>query len=94
MKSFLKFTLATIVGILLTSLIFLLILVGIISAASSESPVVVKPHTLLLADFKLPIVDRDPEMPFGSIDFMNLSAESSMGLNVILDNIDKASKDG
>jgi protease-4 len=93
MKSFLKFTLASILGVLLSMFIVFLILVGIISAASSEKPLVVEPHTVLLANFDLPIVDRDPENPFASMDFMSFTAVGQMGLNKILETIEKAASD-
>ena len=93
MKSFLKFTLASIVGVLLSFFIVFMIIVGIVAAASSEKPVVLKPHTVLLANFDVPIVDRDPENPFSSLDFMNLTGGGGMGLNQILENIEKAATD-
>ncbi len=93
MKSFLKFTLASIVGVLLSMFIVFIIIMGIISAASSEKPIVIKPHTVLLANFDVPIVDRDPENPFASFDIMNFTGSGGMGLNHILKNIEKASTD-
>jgi len=93
MKSFLKFTLASILGVLISLFLMFLIVIGIIAAASSEKPVTVKPHTVLLANFDMPIVDRDPENPFSNIDLMNFSTDGNMGLNMILENIDKAAAD-
>ncbi len=93
MKSFLKFTLASIVGVMLSLLLMFFILLGIISAASSEKPTVLEPHTVLLANFDVPVVDRDPENPYASLDFMSFSGANKMGLNKILDNIEKAASD-
>ncbi len=93
MKSFLKITLASIVGVMLSGLILFLILIGIISAASSEKPVVIEPHTIIIANFDTQIVDRDPENPYASLDFMSFSGVEKMGLNKILENIQKASAD-
>ncbi len=93
MKSFLKFTLASIIGVLLSLFLVFIILLGIVSAASMEKPLEIAPHTVLLANFDVPIVDRDPENPFASFDFMNFTGTGGMGLNQILTNIDKASKD-
>jgi len=93
MKSFLKFTFASILGVLLAFFLVFLIIIGIVSAASSEKPLVVEPHTVLLANFDLPVVDRDPENPYGSLDFMSFAGEGKMGLNHILSNIEKAASD-
>lgn len=93
MKSFLKSVLASIIGVMLSGLLLFLILMGIIAAASSEKPIMVEPHTVLLANFDVQIIDRDPENPYSSLDFMNFSGIDKMGLNKILDNIEKASID-
>jgi protease-4 len=92
MKSFLKITLASILGVFISLLLVFLLLIGIISAASSEKPLTVEPHTVLLANFDLPVVDRDPENPYADFNFMNFNG-GKMGLNKILENIEKASKD-
>jgi len=94
MKSFLKFTLASIVGVMLSFFIVFIIIMGIVSSASSEKPLVIKPHTVLLANFDIPVVDRDPENPYSSLDFMNFTGAGGMGLNQILENIEKAASDG
>lgn len=70
-----------------------LILAGIISAASGEKQVVVKEHSILLAKFNVPVVDRGSDNPFENINPGNLSMEGSLGLNNILDNIEKAATD-
>jgi protease-4 len=92
MKSFLKITLASILGVFISLLLVFLLLIGIISAASSEKPLTIEPHTVLLANFDLPVVDRDPENPYADFNFMNFNG-GKMGLNKILENIEKASKD-
>jgi protease-4 len=93
MKSFLKFTLASILGVFLSMFILFLILLGFISAASSEKPLSIEPHTVLLANFDMSVTDRDPENPYASLDFISITGENRMGLNKILSNIEKASKD-
>jgi protease-4 len=92
MKSFLKITLASILGVFISMLIVFILLIAIISAASSEKPLTVESHTVLLANFDLPVVDRDQENPYADINFMNFKG-GKMGLNKILENIEKASKD-
>lgn len=93
MKSFFKFTLATILGIFLSLLIVILIIGGIISSASKEKPVVVEPNSILYTKFETPIVDRQPESPFEYFNPTTFSPESRMGLDNILKNIKKAKSD-
>jgi len=92
MKSFLKYTLATIVGIFLSTLLFFFFLILIISASSSEKPVEVKDNSILYIKLTDKIVDRTVDNPF---DFLptGLPMVREMGLNDILDCIKKAKKD-
>ncbi|MCK4855028.1 MAG: signal peptide peptidase SppA, partial [Bacteroidales bacterium] len=92
MKSFLKYTLATVVGIFLSTLLFFFFLILIISGASSEKPVEVKDNSILYLKLKDKIVDRTVDNPF---DFLptGLPMVREMGLNDILDCIKKAKKD-
>lgn len=93
MKSFLKFTLASILGVLIASFLVFLILIGIISAASGEKQVVLKEHSILLAKFDVPVVERGSDNPLENFNPGNLNMEGNLGLNDILGNIEKAAKD-
>ena len=64
MKSFLKYLLATITGIILTSIMFLFLLLIIIGVSSSEKPVEIKPNSLLYMELNQVIVERTVETPF------------------------------
>ncbi|KPL12395.1 MAG: hypothetical protein AMS26_18060 [Bacteroides sp. SM23_62] len=92
MRSFLKYTLATIVGIFLSTLLFFILLILIISASSSEKPVEVKDNSILYIKLNEKIVDRTVDNPF---DFLpaGLPMVREIGLNDILDCINKAKKD-
>ena len=92
MKSFLKYTAATIVGICLSTFLLFILLIIIIGASSSEKPVEVKSNTILYLDLNKRIVERAVDNPF---DFLPLGAAyvQEMGLNDILANIRKAEKD-
>ena len=92
MKNFLKYTLATIVGIFLSTLLFFFFLILIISASSSEKPVEVKDNTILYIKLNDRIVERTVDNPF---DFLptGLPMVRETGLNDILDCIKKAKKD-
>jgi protease IV len=93
MKSFLKYTLASILGIIIGLLLFTFIMIGIFSSASAEKPVMVEPNSLLIAKFDTPIVDRNPDSPFESFDFLSLSPDNRIGLDAILKNLKKAATD-
>ncbi len=92
MKSFLKYTLATIVGIFLSTMLFFFFLILIISASSSDKPVEVKDNSILYMKLSDKIVDRTVDNPF---DFLptGLPMVREMGLNDILDCIKKAKID-
>ena len=92
MKNFLKYTLATITGIFLTTLVFIFLIIIIIAASSSDKPVEVKSNTILYMQLKDRIVDRTVESPFDFMSF-GLPYVREMGLNNILENIRKAKKD-
>ena len=72
MLQFLKYVLATIIGLFVFSVLLLFILIGIGSAASSEDPVAIENNSVLKLHFDEPIVERakadplaDLEIPFG-----------------------------
>ena len=93
MKSFFKFTFASILGVLIGLLLFIFIIIGIFSSASAEKPVVVDANTVLFINFESPIVDRASENPFEFINPATFSPDSRMGLDNILDNLKKAKDD-
>src|SRR5512145_1612494 len=95
MKSFFKYLLASILGVILASCILVLIAIGILSAvvASQDKPVDIKSNTILLLKLNQPINDRKPSMPLLVYNLTSLSAENKLGLNDILNNISKARQD-
>ncbi len=95
MKEFLKYTLATITGIVLVSILFFIIMIASLSAlvASGDKPVTVSENSVLVLNAGTIIPDRGSENPFGDINFMNMTYNPSIGLNEILNNIRKASAD-
>jgi protease-4 len=58
MLQFLKYVLATIIGLFVFSVLLLFILIGIGSAASSEDPVAIEANSVLKLNFDEPIVER------------------------------------
>jgi protease-4 len=93
MKQFFKFVLATIVGILLTSFVLLLIVVGIIAAASGDKHTDVEANSVLHLKLSYPIPERTPNNPLAGLDFLGFDGDKSTGLNDILANIKKAKTD-
>lgn len=95
MKSFLKYTLATIVGIIIVNMVILFLFVGFVNALASfsEKAVTVKDNSILTIKLEGEISDRTSDNPFENIDFLTLAPKKSLGLNKILSSIDKAAKD-
>ena len=95
MKSFFKYLLTSILGVILASLIMFLIFLGIISAivSSQDKPVEVKPHSLLMLKLDQPIIERKPSLPFPSFKMGMLGMDNRIGLNDLLANIKKAAND-
>lgn len=89
MKEFLKYTLATIVGIHISALLLLLIGIGIAGSIllSKESSVTLKDHTFLVLDLDGTLTERSTETP---IDKILGSSFKSQGLEQILNSIEKA----
>src|SRR4030042_7022769 len=93
MKDFLKFMLATIVGILLTVVMFFFLLLIIISASSKDKPLEVKPNTILHITLSEQIVERSTDSPLNMFPSDVFTSMKEIGLNDILNNIKKAKID-
>lgn len=95
MKEFLKYTLATITGIIIASFLFFIILLGSLSAmmAAGDKPVSISNNSILVLKAGVPIPDRGNENPFASLDLINMEVTQTPGLNEILKNLEKAAKD-
>jgi len=96
MKQFFKFTLASIVGVMVAGLLLLFITIGIISAMVSDSdqPNQIESNSVLLLKFDHQIVDRAEKNPLEGLDFGMFQGSKTVGLNDILDCIRKAKTDG
>lgn len=96
MKQFFKFMFASFLGTLLT--LFILFLIGVATVAalvsmSENEQVKLKPNTVLVADFSVPISDRSSKNPLEYFDFTSMESRNPIGLNQVLDNIEKAAAD-
>jgi protease IV len=95
MKNFLKYTLATITGIIITSILFFVILLASISAivASGDKAVSINDNSVLILKAGSTIPDRGNQNPFSGFDPFDMTFTQNPGLNDILKNIKKASAD-
>ncbi len=93
MKQFFKFVFATMVGIFLVTVIGVLIIIGIVVAASGDKHVEIDSNSVLRIAFELPIPERTPNNPLSGLDFLGIDGDKSIGLNDILANIKKAKND-
>jgi protease-4 len=90
MKQFFKFVFATMVGIIITTVFFLIIFIGIIVAVSGDKTVDVSSKSVLRIAFKANIPERTPDNMLSGI--LGLD-DKVIGLNDILANIKKAKTD-
>ncbi|MCK9302845.1 MAG: signal peptide peptidase SppA [Bacteroidales bacterium] len=95
MKNFFKYVLATIVGLILTGIIVSIFLGAMISSISlsSNKEVIVKPNSVLHLNFDKQIYDKAPSNLMSSFNPMNMEMESYLGLNTIIECIEKAKTD-
>ncbi len=97
MRSFFKYVLATITGIVISFVILFIVFMGIIgaiiSSASSEQEVAVKSNSVLYISFDYDINERNDNNPFGSLNLPGYSTKS-IGLDDILGRIRYAATDG
>lgn len=95
MKSFLKYTLATIVGVLLVNIIMFFFFFIFISAiaAFSEKTVDVKDNSILTIKLNGEILDRTSDNPLDNIDLFSLTPKKNIGMNKILSSIRNAATD-
>ncbi len=93
MLQFIKFVLATLVGLFLFFIVSLFILVGIGSAFSSDDKVVIESNSVLKLDLDRPIQEVGVENPFAELSIPFAGNDETIGLKDIRDAITRASKD-
>jgi protease-4 len=96
MKQFFKTLFASLIGSLLALFIFIFIIIGIIGAVAAlsgtDKEVEVKENSILVMKFDGPITDRSSKNPFQNLGAI-FSKEEAIGLDDILNNIEKAKED-
>lgn len=93
MKQFFKFVFATMVGIILASIILIVVIIGLVVAARGDKHVEIDSDSILHIAFTREIPERTPYNPFSGLDFLGLDGDKTLGLNDILANIKRSKTD-
>ncbi len=93
MKNFLSSLLATLVGILIMTIVVFLIFMGIIAASTSKEAPDVKENSLMVAKFNKQIIDRVDNNPLSKLMTGSFAYNDVMGLDQILKDLEKAKAD-
>ena len=95
MKSFLKYVLATITGIIIVSVLFFVVLLASLSTMmiAGDKPVSISENSVLVLKAGVAIPDQGSTSPLAGFDIINMSITPVPGLNEILMNIKKAAVD-
>jgi protease-4 len=92
MKQFFKYVFATVLGIFLFSVLWILLLIGIGVAAGGDKKANVKPNSILNLDLNYEIPEVTNNNPFASLDLTTFKPKKATGLNEIVAAL-KAAKD-
>ncbi|MGQ1908880.1 signal peptide peptidase SppA [Marinifilum sp. RC60d5] len=95
MKSFFKFTFASIVGVIIGGFILLFLGIMIIAgiASSSDKAVDIKDKSILEIKLNKQLADRSSDNPFDDLDLPGMNNKSTVGLTTIIKSIEKAKTD-
>ena len=94
MKQFFKFMLASMVGFILTIILFFLFMLAIISGLmKNEGPVKVSDNSVLEIKFEDEVKERSDRNPFEKFNFGDFRTSKTPGLDEILKSISKAKSD-
>ncbi len=95
MKEFIKYTLATILGIIITSIVFFFFLLVVIGTmiSSADKEIVIRSNSVLSLNMNQVIPDRSVTNPLEGFDPVSMRFSIKTGLNDILKNISRAKDD-
>lgn len=95
MRQFLKFTLATMTGFLLTIVVLIILSTAIIGVlvSSGDKEVTVAENSVLHLDFSSPIQDRGSENPFEGLDPFTMQSTNANSFSDYVRSIEAATKD-
>ncbi|MFW6223193.1 MAG: signal peptide peptidase SppA [Bacteroidota bacterium] len=96
MKNFFKYTLASVLGIIISFFIIMVFFIVFISAligAAEKKTIGIQPNAVLRINITQPVTDRTSNNPFENFDFTNFKPRPQLGLNDILKSIEGAKTD-
>lgn len=93
MKSFFKYVLATITGIILLTVIWFIVLIAIVGSLSTEKEVYVAQNSVLHITLNHEITERTIPNPFEGLDVPGLGTTTSVGLDDIVHRLRSAATD-
>jgi len=93
MKQFFKFVFATIVGIVIITFLFFVIVIGIAISIGGDKTVDVPSNSVMRIALTSDIKERTPNNPLAAFGFLGFDDHKAIGLNDILANIKKAKND-
>ncbi|OCX54491.1 signal peptide peptidase SppA [Mucilaginibacter sp. PPCGB 2223] len=93
MKQFFKFVFATIVGIIILTVLLFIIVIGIAVGLSGDKTIDVPSNSVMRIALTSDIKERTPNNPLAALGFLGFDEHRAIGLNDILANIKKAKTD-
>jgi len=93
MKQFLKFVLATVVGLVVFIGIFFLLIASSVKNVSKEKPIIVESNSVLHLKLNYPIEDKTDDNPFAVLAGIAGDMAVPLGLNDIVSQIERAQTD-
>lgn len=93
MRQFLKFIVATMVGLFLFNILILFFVMGIGAAFSGSDTTKIEPNSVLKMSLSQSIPEKGNDNPFADVSPFNFEPSITIGLKTILENIKKAKED-
>lgn len=97
MKDFFKYVFATVVGIIISTVVlfilFFVILIGAISSFSTDKKINIQPNSVLYLDLDLPITERTPENSLSGLPYFGTGEGTTLGFNDLIKALDAAKTD-
>jgi protease-4 len=97
MKDFFKYVFATVVGIVISTVVlvmlFFVILIGSLSSFSTDKKVTVQANSILYLDLDLPITERTPENSFAGLPIFGSGEGTALGFNDLIKALNAAKTD-
>ena len=93
MLRFIKYVLATMVGIFLFFFIGILLLAGVAASLGKEKVPTVEANSVLKLDLNYHVPEKSVNNPFAALDFTNMKPKKALGLYDITEAIKSAAKD-